>query len=160
MRKVFLWVILLSLPFLAFSENTKAPNFSLKDSQGKVVKLSDFKGKVIILDFWATWCPPCKMEIPNFVKLQKKYKKKGLQIIGISLDRGGARVVKPFAKEYKMNYPVLLGNMEVVRKYGPIQGIPTTFIIDKHGNIVEKFIGFREKEIFESYIRKLLSLSS
>ncbi len=159
MRKILVgFVLLFALPYLAFSQEKQAANFALKDLQGKTVKLSDFQGKVIILDFWATWCPPCRKEIPHFVALQKEYGEKGLQVIGISLDRGGVRVLKPFARKYKINYPILLGNSEVGKKYGGIVGIPTTFIINQKGEIVKKFIGYREKAIFESEVKKLLNL--
>ena len=161
MRKIFLEIgviILLIVPYLCFSEDNQAPNFVLKNLHGKTVKLSDFQGKVIILDFWATWCPPCQAEIPHFVELQKDYGEKGLQIIGISLDRGRLKVVKSFARKYKINYPVLLGNIEVTQKYGGIRGIPTTFIIDQKGRIVKKFVGYRDKKIFESEIKKLLNI--
>jgi len=136
--------------------NQNAPDFSLKDLDGNTVKLSDYKDKVIIIDFWATWCPPCREEIPNFVDLQKKYGMQGLIVIGIALDESGARDVKPFSKKNQINYPVLIGDNVVTDSYGGIRGIPTTFIINKKGLIVEKFVGFREKEVFEKKIKELL----
>ena len=136
--------------------NQNAPDFSLKDLDGNTVKLSDYKDKVIIIDFWATWCPPCREEIPNFVDLQKKYGMQGLIVIGIALDESGARDVKPFSKKNQINYPVLIGDNVVTDSYGGIRGIPTRFIINKKGLIVEKFVGFREKEVFEKKIKELL----
>lgn len=131
-----------------------APGFTLTDMNGKSVSLADFKGKVVILDFWATWCPPCKREIPDFIKLQSEYGSKGLQIVGIALDQPNK--VQAFVKDNGMNYPVLPGTSEVAANYGGVEGIPTTFIIDKSGKIVTKYEGFRPKETFESQIKKLL----
>jgi peroxiredoxin len=133
-----------------------APGWDLKDLSGKSVKLSDFKGKVVILDFWATWCPPCRAEIPNFVALQTQYKDKGLVIVGISLDQGGPEVVSSFVKTQKINYPIVMGDEGVATAYGNIQAIPTTFVIDTNGNIVGRHEGFTEKSTFESEIQKLL----
>lgn len=136
----------------------KAPGFTLSNTDGKQVKLSDFRGKIVILNFWATWCPPCREEIPGFVKLQKEYKN-DLVILGVSLDTGSKGDVVPFMKKFKMNYPVLFGSTEVVRDYGGIQSIPTTFIIDQKGNIVNNFIGFRNESIFKTEIEKMLKKS-
>jgi thiol-disulfide isomerase/thioredoxin len=133
-----------------------APQWELKDLDGKPVKLSDFKGKVVILDFWATWCGPCRMEIPGFVDLQKKYGDQGLVVIGVSLDEGGPEVVRSFMKRQGVNYSVVLGNSKVADDYGGIEGIPTTFIIDRTGAIVSKHVGYVTKERFESEIAPLL----
>src|SRR5580765_7390474 len=119
-----------------------APEWELKDLDGKPVKLSDFKGKVVILDFWATWCGPCRMEIPGFVELQQKYGGQGLVVIGVSLDDRGPEAVKSFIKQQRVNYSILLANSKVVEDYGGVEGIPTTFIIDRKGMIVGKHVGF------------------
>lgn len=134
----------------------KAPNFMLTNLEGKVVKLLDFRGKVVILDFWATWCPPCREGIPDFIALQEQYGDKGFQMVGISLDQGGVSVVRPFVVENGINYPVLLTDGKVESAYGGIRGIPTTFVIDKTGNIRTKYIGFTQKERFEKDIVALL----
>jgi cytochrome c biogenesis protein CcmG/thiol:disulfide interchange protein DsbE len=134
----------------------KAAEFTLTDINGARKSLSDFKGKVIILDFWATWCPPCRQEIPHFISLYDQYKGQGLEIIGIALDNGGAGVVSAFSGRNKINYTVLLGNDEVSDLYGGIAAIPTTFILDKDGNIRKKYIGYNEKEVFERDIKELL----
>ena len=131
-----------------------APGFTLLDMTGRSVSLADFKGKVVILDFWATWCPPCKREIPDFIKLQSEYGSKGVQIVGIALDQPNK--VKAFVKDNGMNYPLLLGTNEVAASYGGVEAIPTTFVIDKSGKIVAKYEGLRPKETFESQIKKLL----
>ncbi|MDZ7262437.1 MAG: TlpA family protein disulfide reductase [candidate division KSB1 bacterium] len=140
------------------SDSKQAPDFSLPNLEGKQVKLSDFKGKVIILDFWATWCPPCRMEIPDFIDLYKTYQDTGLVILGVALDQEGEKVVKPFAKKQGINYPILMGNAQVVQKYGGIQGIPTTFIINQEGKIITTFLGYRPKKVFEEEVKKLLKI--
>jgi len=132
----------------------EAPDFSLSDIRGKQVSLSEFKGKVIILDFFASWCSPCRQEVPDFVELQKTYGDEGLAIIGVALVSTGD--AKNFAEEFGINYPVLVDDAKASSLYGPIRSIPTTFIIDKEGKIVKMYIGFRAKNVFESDIKKLL----
>jgi cytochrome c biogenesis protein CcmG/thiol:disulfide interchange protein DsbE len=133
------------------TSSNKAPDFTLEDLNGKKVKLSDFKGKVVIINFWATWCPPCKAEIPDFIELYKTYQKKGLVILGIALDNK-EKVVK-FVKDNGINYPVLMGNQEVSNLYGGISGIPTSFVVDRKGIIKNVFVGLRSKEVFEQNIK-------
>lgn len=130
-----------------------APDFTLTGIDGQNVQLSSFKGKVVILDFWATWCPPCKAEIPFFVELQSQYGKDGLAIIGAALD--DPEKVKAFAKDYGINYPVALANRDTATTYGGIRGIPTTFVIDKKGNVVRQYVGYRPKEVFEADFKAL-----
>lgn len=136
------------------------PNY--QESQAELLKLSDLKGQVVILDFWATWCPPCRKGIPDFVELKDEYKDKGLEIVGISLDaitRGGATAndVVPFIAEYKINYPIVRGNENIVYSFGNINSIPTTFILDKEGKVIEKLQGFIPKETLVSKINSILN---
>jgi peroxiredoxin len=149
-------IVLVGWKLLFAGDTGPAAEWELKDINGKVIKLSDFKGKVVILDFWATWCPPCRAEIPSFVELQDAYKNKGVQIIGISLDQDGAAVLKPFIEKNKINYPIVIGTPKVTADYGGVEGIPTTFIIDKTGKIVAKHVGLTEKSEFEKEIEPLL----
>jgi peroxiredoxin len=131
-------------------------SFVVKDMDGKDVKFADYKGKVIILDFWATWCGPCKVEIPGFVDLLNRYRDKGLAVLGVSVDDPIAKL-KPFAAEYKMNYPVLvgLGRDDLEKAYGPIWGLPTTFVIGRDGKICKKHTGMASKEQFEREVNAL-----
>lgn len=133
-----------------------APDFALTDLNGNTVKLSDYKGNVIILDFWATWCGPCRRGIPEFIELQDEYGEDNLTILGISVDQGDLSVVPAFADKYGINYPVLYANHDVQRKYGPIRSIPTAFIIDKEGRVRDMAIGLRPKSYFKRTIDSLL----
>ena len=135
----------------------QAPDFTLNDINGKSYNLSaETKGKVVILDFWATWCPPCRMEIPHFQELHEEYAGKGLVVLGVSLDQGGLSAVRPFVEQNGVTYPVLIGDRNVANAYGGIRGIPTTFILDRNGRIVEKYVGYRSKDVFEGVVKKLL----
>ncbi|HXE81320.1 MAG TPA: TlpA disulfide reductase family protein [Vicinamibacterales bacterium] len=139
--------------------NAKKANldFTINDMNGNPVRLSDYKGKVILLDFWATWCGPCRIEIPHFVELQEKYGPKGLVVLGFSVDDTVERL-KPFASEFKMNYPVLvgLGRDDVREAFGPIWAMPTTLLISRDGRICRRNTGIQGKERYERDIQALL----
>lgn len=134
-----------------------APGWELQGLDGKTVNSTDFKGRVIVLDFWATWCQPCQAEISGFIELQKKYQAQGLAVVGISVDQAGSGIVKSFVQKDGINYPVVLADSKVVAAYGGIEAIPTTFIIDRAGRIVKQHLGFTGKEEFEKEIKALLS---
>ncbi len=128
----------------------------------KLLKLSDYRGKVVVIDFWATWCPPCRKGIPDLISLKKKYKNKDFEIIGISLDKiskGGKTVkdVVPFIKEHGINYPIVWGDMNIIQKFGGVRAIPTTFFIDKNGKIRDKIEGLSDIRTLEAKIDNLLS---
>jgi|KBSMisStaDraftv2_1062788.scaffolds.fasta_scaffold1391131_2 peroxiredoxin len=139
---------------------TTAPAFALPDLEGREVKDTELRGKVVILDFWATWCGPCRMEVPHFVRLQSKYRDQGLQIVGLSMDAGGARDVRPFVDEHDINYTMLIATDKTAQDFGGVLGIPTTFVIDRKGTIVKKFIGYTAPEVFEAAIQPLLAQAS
>jgi thiol-disulfide isomerase/thioredoxin len=134
---------------------SKTTAWELMDPDGKPVKSSDFDGKVVILDFWATSCPPCGARIPGFIELQKKYGEKGLVVVGVLLDEEGPSVAKQFMKESGINYPVVIGAFNIIEYFGGM-GIPSTFIINRSGKIVARHIGFASKETFEREITPLL----
>ncbi len=137
----------------------EAPDFELPSVDGKQIKLSDFRGKVVFLNFWATWCPPCRREIPSFIELIKKYGKDGFIVLGVAVDpREFTQVdkVKPFVKQMGMNYPVVYDTKGISQMYGGIRSIPTTFVINREGKVIGQIVGSRPKATFESIIKDLL----
>jgi len=134
----------------------KAPNFALKAADGNMVELEQLKGKVVVVNFWATWCGPCRKEIPGFIEVYNQYRGKGLEIVGISLDRGGWEVVKPYIEQSKINYPIVVGDGDLAEAYGGIRAIPTTFIVDKDGMIANQHVGYMTKADLEKLVKGLL----
>jgi len=147
----------LALPAQERSSSSRkpAPDFTLENSNGALLQLSSYKGKVVLLDFWATWCHGCKTEIPWFIEFQSKYGSGGLAVIGVSLDGVGWKVVKPFVKEKKLNYSVVLGNDDVAKLYG-IGPMPVSLLIDRDGNIADSHSGVVDRIAWEKEIRSLL----
>lgn len=141
---------------VAEANGPKAPAWKLKDLQGREISSEQFKGKVVVLDFWATWCGPCRMEIPGYVELQKKYRDKGLEIVGVSMDAQGPGVVKTFVQKNAMNYTVVMGDEATTDAFGGIEAIPTTFLIDRDGRIRDRKVGAEETATYEEKIVKVL----
>lgn len=140
----------------ACAKTTTAADLDLRDVNGNIVRLSDFKGKIILLDFFATWCPPCKEEIPDFIELQEQYRGEGFTMIGVSMSRMSD--TKAMAESFGMNYPVLIDDGYAAAVYGPIRSVPTTFLIDQNFKVVKKYIGYRPKEVFEADVKALLKI--
>jgi cytochrome c biogenesis protein CcmG/thiol:disulfide interchange protein DsbE len=141
------------------NDEIKAPAFSLISTDGKKINLADYKGKIVILDFWATWCGPCRRGVPDLVSIQKEFKDQ-VTVIGISLDHDATKGdIIPFMNEFSVNYPVVYGTSEVVANYGNIQAIPTSFIINEEGFIVDQYVGLVPKEMYLNKIKSLLKES-
>jgi peroxiredoxin len=137
-------------------ERKKAPDFELKDSDGRPVRLSDYAGKVVLLDFWATWCTPCKASVPWFNELQTKYSAEGFTVLGVSMDEKGWSVVKPFMDEMRMSYPVVLGTRRVAYLYGDVESLPLAFFVDRRGRVAAIHLGPASKKDYEKVVRALL----
>jgi peroxiredoxin len=139
-----------------FGNNSpQASDFTVKDLKGREISLSNYSGKVVFLNFWATWCGPCKAEIPDLIEAYKQYKDKGMEIIGISLDRISPKSVLKFAEKYKINYPIIMGTEKILNDYDPGPYIPTTIIVDQEGKIRHRHIGYMSKKALKDYFLKL-----
>ncbi|PAU94431.1 alkyl hydroperoxide reductase [Aliifodinibius salipaludis] len=136
-------------------EFKEAPDFTLETMEGTSFTLSDQRGKVIVLNFWATWCAPCRKEIPDFIELHKKMKDDGVLFAGISVDEEGWDAVRPFANDLDINYPIMVDNGSISNEYGPIRAIPTTFIINKKGQVEYVAPGMVTKEKLQPILEKL-----
>ncbi len=134
-----------------------APSFNLTDATGKAVKLSDFKGKVVLLNFWATWCGPCKVEIPWFIEFQQTYKDRDFVVLGVSFDDDGWKSVKPYIEEKKINYRIMIGDDLTAQHYGGVESLPTTFVVDKAGRIASIHVGLISKSEYKNEIETLLA---
>ena len=141
----------------ASSNRKLAPDFTLKDADGRTVHLSDYRGKVVVLDFWATWCGPCRQEIPWFTEFERQKRGRGFAVLGVAMDDDGWNAVRPFMKDLNMNYRVVMGDDRTADMYGGIEALPTTFIIDREGRIAATHIGLAEREEFEDAIEHLLA---
>jgi peroxiredoxin len=140
-------------------KGVEAPDFALVSLDGRKVKLSDYRGKAVVLNFWATWCSPCKVEMPWFVDFQNQYGKDGLVVLGVAMDDSSAAKIAEFAHEMGVNYQVLLGTDAVSDDYGDVQYLPTTFYIDRNGIIVNKSSGLFSREEIEAQVKKILNTS-
>lgn len=142
------------------SKSTPAPDFSLEKLDGGSMKLSDLRGKAVLLNFWATWCGPCKIETPWLVEMQNEYGSQGLQVIGVAMDDSGKDEIAKFAKDMGVNYPVLLGKEAVGDEYGGVPALPESFFIGRDGKIVDRIIGLKGKADIEDSIKKALKTES
>ncbi|MBI4418883.1 MAG: TlpA family protein disulfide reductase [Ignavibacteriales bacterium] len=155
----FFSVLALAVLFLIAespAQNKKAPDFRLQTADGTTIELSKLKGKVVVLNFWATWCGPCRREIPDFIEVYGEYKSQGLEIIGIALDEEGFSLVTPFVKRFNIPYPVVIGTGKIVNAYGGFNAIPTTFVIDRNGTIVGEHTGLMTKTQLVGKLKGLL----
>ncbi len=138
------------------ADRKPAADFSLHDAAGASVKLSDFRGKTVLLNFWATWCGPCKVEIPWFIDFEKKYRDQGFAVLGVSMDEDGWKAVTPFVQKMGMSYRVLLGDEALAKLYGGIDALPTTLIIDRAGKIAATHTGLVSRSTYEEEIQELI----
>ena len=137
-----------------------APDFTLDSLNGKPVTLSSFRGQAVLLNFWATWCGPCKIEMPWFIELQKQYGPKGLQIVGVAMDDASKEDIDKFVKEMGVNYPILIGKEAVGQDYGGVNVLPTSFFLDRDGKIVAREFGLQSRSVFVDHIEQALRQGS
>ena len=138
------------------AERKKAPEFELKDGEGNTVRLSDYDGKVVLIDFWATWCGPCKAEMPWLIELSKKYQDEGLVVLGIAMDSDGWTSVKPFVEKIGVTYPILKGTKRVAYLYGDVDALPVAFFVDRQQKVAAIHLGALGRKQLEQTVRSLL----
>jgi peroxiredoxin len=143
-------------PITPVGQRKPAPDFTLKDANGASVKLADYKGKVVLLNFWATWCGPCKLEIPWFMEFEQQYKDRDFAVLGVSFDDDGWKSVRPYIQDHKINYRIMIGSDQIGQLYGGIDALPTSFVIDRQGRIAASHTGLVDKRDYQNEILKLL----
>lgn len=154
-----IWMLLMGLAAVVVyaatpaTDRPMAPDWTLQDPNGAPVSWADFAGKVVLLDFWATWCPPCRAMIPGMVELQTQYADQGLVVVGLSLDHQGADVVRRFAERFGVNYQLVMGDNDVANAFGGIHGIPTSFLIDRQGRIIDRHTGYLSKSDLKEWVQ-------
>jgi thiol-disulfide isomerase/thioredoxin len=157
MIRAFVFVFLLAIaPSVAVGQNSPAPALSLRDMQGRRISLSKYRGKVVLLNFWATWCPPCRAEMPDLIKMQRQYRKRGLRVLGITYPPQKAREVRQFIRQLGVNYPIALGTKETKALFDQTGTLPLTIIIDRQGNVIDRIEGILLPQEFEQKIKPLL----
>ena len=140
------------------AQRQKAPNFTLKDADGNPVNLTDYRGKVVLVNFWATWCGPCEVEIPWFVEFEQKYRDQGFAVLGLSMDDDGWKAVRPYIASHKINYRVMIASEIVSQQFGDIDSLPTSFVLDRQGRIATNHVGLVDKRDYQNEILKLLEV--
>jgi cytochrome c biogenesis protein CcmG/thiol:disulfide interchange protein DsbE len=134
---------------------TPAPSFSIRTVDGKWMRMTDLRGRPVVLDFWATWCAPCKSSMPHLSAIQSRYRDRGLVVLGLSMDDDDAQAVRKFADRLGLTFRVALADDHVIDEFGPVRGLPTTIFIDRHGDIVRRVTGYLDQETIEGYVREL-----
>ena len=156
LRSIILALLLVTTPIISAGQSGKAPALELKDLRGRTLRLSDYKGKVVLINFWATWCPPCRAEMPDLIKMQREYRSKGLQVIGITYPPEEIKEVRQFIRKLRVNYPIALGTKETKTLFDETETLPLTVVIDREGNVRERIEGILLPEEFEQKIKPLL----
>jgi thiol-disulfide isomerase/thioredoxin len=157
MRAIFFTIILFIAPaFAQGQQHAVVPDVALKDLQGRTVRLSAYRGRVVLVNFWATWCPPCRAEMPDLVRLQKEYARRGLQIVGIAQPPSQRSEVRRFTHHIKVNYPILLGTREISTRFAAGETLPVTFVVDREGKVRDRIVGILEPEEFAEKVNPLL----
>jgi thiol-disulfide isomerase/thioredoxin len=156
LRSIILVALFSTLPVIADGQSSKAPALVLKDLRGRNLRLSDYKGKVVLLNFWATWCPPCRAEMPDLIRMQREYRSRGLRVIGITYPPQEGGEVREFVRKLGVNYPIALGSKETKALFDRTETLPLTLVIDRKGNIIERIEGILLAQEFEQKIKPLL----
>ena len=156
MRYIVLAVVLVTTPIISAGQSGKAPALELKDLRGRNLRLSDYKGKVVLLNFWATWCPPCRAEMPDLIRMQREYRGRGLQVIGVTYPPQEIREVRRFIRKLGVNYPIALGTKETKTLFDETETLPLTVVIDRRGEVRELIQGILLPKEFEQKIKPLL----
>jgi thiol-disulfide isomerase/thioredoxin len=156
LKRIVLVVLLVTLPVIAAGQSNNTPALALKDLRGRTVRISDYKGKVVLLNFWATWCPPCRAEMPDLIKWQREFRGRGLQVIGITYPPTELREVRRFIRSIKVNYPILIGETQTKMLFDSEETLPITVVIDREGKVRERIQGILLDEEFEQKVKPLL----
>jgi thiol-disulfide isomerase/thioredoxin len=156
LRSIVLLVLFITLPVIVAGQGNKAPALVLKDLRGRNLRLSDYKGKIVLLNFWATWCPPCRAEMPDLIKMQREYRSRGLQVIGVTYPPQEVGEVRQFIRKLGVNYPIALGTKYTKTLFDETETLPLTVVIDRQGNVRERIEGILLPEEFEQKIKPLL----